>query len=199
MKNLIKKSILFVAIVATVVSYASGPSAKGRKSDVKKTVILLNNVKPGQQLLIKDYDDAVLYHETIESEGIYSKVFDLSILPSGNYYFEVEKDIEFNIIPFKVSSDKVEVFKEKENNLYKPFVRSKANKVYLSRMSLNEQPLKVNIYFDGVNGEELILSEALKNKRIIERIYTLDEHIKGLYKIVVSTEGKTFSYNVILK
>lgn len=198
MKNLIKKSILFVATVVTVVSYASGPSAKGRKSDVKKTVILLNNVKPGQQLLIKDYDDAVLYHETIESEGIYSKVFDLSILPSGNYYFELEKDIEFNIIPFKVSSDKVEVFKEKENNLYKPFVRSKANKVYLSRMSLNEQPLKVNIYFDGVNGEELILSEDIKNKRIIERIYTLDKHIKGLYKIVVSTEGKTFSYNVIL-
>lgn len=198
MKNLMKKSILFVAIVATVASYASGPSAKGRKSDVKKTVILLNNVKPGQQLLIKDYNDAVLYHETIDRSGMYSKVFDLSFLPSGNYYFELEKDIEFNIIPFKVSSDKVEVFKEKENKLYKPFVRSKANKVYLSRMSLNEQPLKVNIYFDGINGEELIFAEDLKNKKIVERIYTFDEHIEGLYKIVVSTEGKTFYYNVIL-
>lgn len=196
MKNLIKKSILLVAIVTTVVSYASGPSANGRKSDVKKTVILLNNVKPGQQLLIKDYDDTVLYQETIDQAGMYSKVFDLSILPSGNYYFELEKDIEFNIIPFKVTLDKVEIFKEKENNLYKPFVRSKANKIYLSRMSLNLQPLKVKIYYDGLNGEELIFSEDIKNNKIVERIYTLDKYIKGLYKIVVKTDGRTFSYNL---
>ena len=198
MKKLMKKSMLLVAMVATIASYASEPSINGRKSDIKKTVILLNNVKQGQQLLIKDYADVVLYQETIDRSGLYSKVFDLSVFPSGNYYFEIEKDIEFNIIPFKVSLDEVEIFKEKENNFYKPFVRSKENKIYLSRMSLNLQPLKVKIYYDGLNGEELIYSENIKNKKIIERIYTLDKSFEGLYKIVILTEGKTFSYNVTL-
>jgi hypothetical protein len=111
---------------------------------------------------------------------------------------ELNKDMKIIVTPFKIENDKVEIFSDKEVVLYKPIVRSNGSKVYLSRLSMSGQPLKVKIYYDGDNNEELIYSEKFKNQNIIERIYALDERLKGLYKIIVSTEGRTFSQVVNL-
>lgn len=177
-----------------MISYASETSSFSEKNDIKKTIISLENVKQGQQLFIKDYNGVVLYNEVLEKNGTYSKKFDLSALPLGNYYFELVKDMEIKVTPFKVDFDKVEIHTEKETTIFKPFVKSKENKVYLSRLSMNNQPLKVNIYYQGPSEDQLIFSEKIENENIVERIYALDEKQKGLYKIIVLTEGRTFSH-----
>lgn len=193
-----KNKILLCFLMITMISYASETSSFTKKNDIKKTILSLDNVKKGQQLFIKDYSGGVLYNEVLEKNGTYSKKFNLSAFPLGNYYFELEKDMEIKVTPFKVDFDKVEIYTEKESTIFKPFMKSKENKVYLSRLSMNNQSMKVNIYYQASNDEELIFSEKIENKNIIERIYALDEQQKGIYRIIVLTEGRTFSHVIAL-
>lgn len=193
-----KNKILLLVLMITMIGYGSEGSTFSKRYDIEKTIISFNNIKKGQQLIIKDYSGVILYSEVLEEIGTYIKKFDFSALPSGNYVMELNKDMKIIVTPFKIENDKVEIFSDKEVVLYKPIVRSNGSKVYLSRLSMSGQPLKVKIYYDGDNNEELIYSEKFKNQNIIERIYALDERLKGLYKIIVSTEGRTFSQVVNL-
>ncbi|MCO4821825.1 MAG: hypothetical protein KC469_07140 [Flavobacteriaceae bacterium] len=193
-----KNKILLLVLMITMIGYGSEGSTFSKKYDIEKTIISFNNIKKGQQLIIKDYSGVILYSEVLEEIGTYIKKFDFSALPSGNYVMELNKDMKIIVTPIKIENDKVEIFSDKEVVLYKPIVRSNGSKVYLSRLSMSGQPLKVKIYYDGDNNEELIYSEKFKNQNIIERIYALDERLKGLYKIIVSTEGRTFSQVVNL-
>jgi len=197
--QVMKNKILLFSLMITMFSYASETSSFSKKNGIKKTIIIsLDNVKQGQLLYIKDYSGVILYNEVLEKNGTYNKNFNLSALPLGDYYFELDKDMEIKVIPFKVEIDKVEIFTEMETLIFKPMVKSKENKVYLSRLSMNNEPLKVNIYYEGSNDKELIFSEKIENRNIVERIYALDKQQRGLYKIIVLTEGRTFSHVIAL-
>ncbi|MFI1772749.1 hypothetical protein, partial [Thalassobellus citreus] len=93
MKNLIKKSILLVTVFTTMLSIANETPNNNKKA-YKETALTINNVSEGNLLTIKDYNGIVLYKELISVSGTYKKGFDLTALPSGNYFFEVDKDME---------------------------------------------------------------------------------------------------------
>ncbi len=201
MKKEVKKGILMVTMLAAMISYATEPSAFEKKIEIKKTILSIHSVKQGQQLIIKDYNGIVLYKELIEQSGMYNKGFDLTALPNGNYYFELDKDVEIQVIPFKVYSNKVEFLKEKEIKFFKPIVRFKDNKILLTRLSFENKPLDVKIYYDGYSGYnnyELIHSEKFKDTKIVERVYALDKQKKGTYTIIVKTEGREFTETMTL-
>ena len=82
----------------------------------------------------------------------------------------------------------------KKANTYEPFVRMKEDKIYLTSLSLNKSPLKVEIYYESSETyyEGKIFSETIEDKINIQRIYQLDKNKKGIYKIVLTTEGKSF-------
>ena len=190
MKNLIKNSLVMVVLFTTLLGNANS-SLKNSKDDTK-TTLTLKDVKRGNKLSIKDAFGIVLYKEMIENSGNYIKGFDLTKLPDGAYFFELDKGLEIKTIPFKVEATIVKFEKEMETVIYKPFVRSEENLVYVSKLSLNKQPLKIEVYFNNIDshGFELIHSETLENSQNIRRVYNLNE--KGNYKIVTKTEGRTF-------
>ncbi|WP_432416484.1 hypothetical protein, partial [Flavivirga aquatica] len=110
MKNvikIIKKSLVIATVFATILSNATEVSLITVKEDVKKTALTINNVKKGNLLSIKDSNGIILYKELIKTTGTYKKGFDLAVLPDGNYFFVVDKDLEVNTIPFSVNSSKV--------------------------------------------------------------------------------------------
>ena len=192
MKNLIKNSLVIVVLFTTLLGNAN-TSLTNSKDDTR-TTLTLKDVKQGNELSIKDTYGVILYREMIQNSGNYIKGFDLTALPDGSYFFELDKGLEIKTIPFTVESTKVEFDKEMETTFFKPFVRSKENKVYVSKLSLNKQPLEIDLYYNGVDshGFELIHSESLKNTQIIKRVYSLNINEKGNYKIVTKTEGRTF-------
>lgn len=201
MKKEIKKGILLVTIMGTMLSYASKPYAFEVNNEIKKTMVVINSVKEGQVLVIKDYFGVVLYKELIEKTGDYTKGFDLTALPDGNYYFELDKDLEIQVIPFNVRANKVEFHKEKETKFFKPIVRFNENKILFSRLSLDYKPLTLKIYYDDFSGNsnyELIHTDKFDNTKIIERVYALDKEKRGKYRIVVQTEGHEFSKTMTL-
>lgn len=201
MKKEVKKGIVLITMLSAILSYANNPVAIEKKVEIENTTLSINNVKQGQQLVIKDYYGIVLYKELIETSGAYHKGFDLTALPNGDYYFELDKGLEIQVIPFKVYMNKVEFLKDKETKFFKPVIRFKDNKVLLSRLSFDNKPLEVNIYYDYDNGYssyELLHLEKFKDTRIIERVYALDKTKKGNYKVVVITEGRAFTESITI-
>lgn len=182
-----------VTMFATMLSFANDASLFNIKNDAKRTALTLYNVKKGNLLSIKDMNGVILFKEYLQVTGKYTKGFDLTELPNGAYMFELVKDLEINSVPFTVTSNIVVFEKEKEKTIYKPLVRVKGDLVYITKLSLDEAPLKIDIYFTGYGESELVFSESLKDTKTIERIYKLDGLKFGEYKIVFNTEGRQFT------
>lgn len=199
MKKEVKTGILLVTTLATMLSYATAPTTLDKKFRIENTTLSIHNVKQGQQLVIKDSNGLVLYRELIDKSGMYNKGFDLTALPNGEYYFELDKDTEVQIIPFKVHTSNVEFLKDKETKFFKPVIRLKNDKILLSRLSFDQKPLEVKIYYDYNNGDyKLLQTEKFKDTEMIERVYQLDQHKKGSYKVIVKTEGREFTESLTI-
>ena len=197
MKNVItntKKGILIVTLMVASLSFATDAPFFIVKNDAKRTSLTLEKVKSGNLLSIKDNNGIVLYKELIQKNGIYTKGFDLTALPDGTYIFELDGDTDIKTIPFKVSSNEVIFNKNLEKTSFKPVTRVKGNLVYVTKLALNKEPLKVDVYFGENNREyELMYSETIEKTQKIERVYKLTGMDKGNYKLVFNTEGREFT------
>lgn len=182
-KTTLRKSILTAVMLTAMMSYATNGLDINPNNDLKKTTFSLNNVKEGNQLIIKDIYGIILYKEQIETSGTYSKGFDLTSLPNGSYVFELQKDLEIKSFPFTVNDETV-VFNGEETIIYKPLITQKGNYVYVSKLALNEEPLEIKIYYDS----ELIYSEKIKNTKTIEKTFKL-----------ISKGRETNKYAIVLK
>jgi hypothetical protein len=198
MKNAIKntkKGILMVTMIAASLSFANeGTPFFKIVNNAKKTSLTLNNVKKGSLLSIKDINGVKLYEEVIQMNGLYGKAFDLTALENGSYVFELDGEVEIKVIPFTVESNTITYNTEEAKSIFKPTIRVKGDLVLVSKLSLNNEPLKINIYNNDSNSYELVLSETIKNNtKSIERAYKIAGLNKGNYTIVLNTEGKEFT------
>ena len=182
-----------VAMVATVTTYAN-ESRNIIVKDAKRTAITLN-VKQGNLLTIKDANGIILYKETMEKEGVYTKGFDLSALPNGAYTVELNKDVQIEIMPFIVNDTEVVFNKDIETTVFKPVTRVKKDLVYVSKLALDEENLLVEIFFEENNTSakdfNLVFSEKIENTKNLERVYKLSK--KGNYKIVYYSQDRVYT------
>ncbi|KAA5827341.1 hypothetical protein FPF71_00405 [Algibacter amylolyticus] len=188
MKNT-KKAILMVAFLATVVGFANDSNSLIKKG-AKKTAIVLKNVKVGNLLTIKDNYGIVLYKEAIKTEGSYTKGFDLTQLPDGDYVFELEKDLEINTIPFTVLHNQVTFNKTDEVTYFKPYVKQDQDLVYVTKLNPELKETTINVY--AINGTESTLrfSEKITNTQSIEKVFKLT---KGNFKIEINSGNKEYT------
>ena len=198
MKNVVKHSkkvFLMVALFVTVMGYAKEPSFYISTSEADRTTLTLASVKEGNLFTIKDENGLILYKESIQKSGIYTKGFDLTSLPDGDYFFELDKDVEVSTIPFSVKAHIVSFRKDLAKTFFKPVTIVDGNLVFISKLSLEESPLSIEVYFEGSDSgyiDELVYAETIENTKTIERIYKLTGLDYGSYKIVYKTKGKTF-------
>ncbi len=193
MRKFIKNTLVIVVLFTALLANANAPLT--HLKDARKTTLTLNNVKQGDILLIKNTYDVVMYKEKIKTSGSYIKGFDLTDLPKGDYFFELNKDSEIKIIPFYVSNNTVAYKTGKESIIFKPSIKSIENKVYISKLSLNQKPLDIKVYYESIEGDDfnLIYSETINNDaKNIGRVLSLDGKLDGTYKVVTKTEGRTF-------
>ncbi|MEM6721318.1 MAG: hypothetical protein AAF611_18465 [Bacteroidota bacterium] len=198
MNKRMNKIVCMVMMIVTMLSYAN----RTYSLDIHKesTILTFNNVKKGHQLVIKDANLLVVYKESIQQNGTYSKGFDLTGLPDGDYYVELDKDIQIVMIPFTVASSVVTFDKENETVIYKPSVRVEDNHVFVSRLSLDVEPLTIKLYYTESfkQSRELIFSEEIKDTKIVERIFELSREKRGNYTFVFYSKGRTFTERVKL-
>jgi len=193
MKNVLnntKKGFLLVAMFVTLLSFANENSYYFIKKDAKTTAITLTNVKQGNLLSIKDKNGIVLYEELIQKSGIYIKGFNFTLLPDGEYAFELDKDLEIKTIPFTVKESNVFVRRDLEATTFKPYVKQKENLLFISKLCPNQEAMKISIYSDNNNEFELMHSEKIQGINTVERVYKFE---KGNYRITINSENKEYT------
>lgn len=179
-----KKSLLVVTLLLTTF-LSFGNTEKKVKTTIK---VAFTDVKKGNTLTITNKDGVVLYKETIAKEGSLTNTFDFSKLEDGIYFVEVEKDFEF-ITKTYVVENNIVMFKEGSTaKIFKPYIRTDEHKVLLSKLTFDNKPVQVSLYFNS----EKIYSETLNEDKMINRVYSLDKNEKGTYRVIVHNNGKSY-------
>jgi len=195
MKKLLVISLVLAAMTASSVGYSAEDAFSSNEPTGKVTSVTLQYVEQGSTLVLKDRKDAVLYTETIEKSGTYSKGFDLSNLPDGVYYFEFETKDTIKVMPFRVAQSDVTFLKEEERNIRKPEVAVADGYVYISTTSPEDKSVIIDVYYEGW---DLAYSERIKKGQKVNRVYDFSGSKKGNYVIVMKSDGRTFKNKVMI-
>ena len=194
MKNVTRKSLVVLMLTMSLSSQANELDMTSKEKERTVTSLHLNNVKQGSVLTIIDKNGLVLYNESIKKTGDYSKGFDLTTLPDGDYFFELDSDLKIMIIPFNVKSSEVLFDKEAEKSIYKPIVRTKDHMVYVSKVAMDASPLSYKIYF--ADNRDLVYSEKFEASDDIKKAYDFTNSKKGNYLFVFKSNGRKFTKTV---
>ena len=189
MKNLIKKSVLIAILMIALVSNASEKdlTVKIISQESKVVQLILNNHHGSSEVFIKDITGFQLYKVLIKDKEFLKK-FDLSGLPDGEYYFEVNSQTKIKTIPFSVATNNLEF--NKEIIVFKPIARFKNDIIYISKFTLNEEMLDVFFYDDD---QHLLYREKLFGKNNLSRILNLSNLDSGSYHLELNDGGKLYS------
>jgi len=191
MKNLARKSLVVIMLSMSLSTLANETDMTSKEKERIVTNLHLENVKQGSVLTIIDGNGLVLYNEAIKKTGDYSKGFDLTTLPDGEYFFELDSDLKIIVIPFNVKENEVIFDKEAEKSIYKPVVRAKDDKVYVSKVALDESPLSYKIYF--ADNHDLVYSEKFEASDDIKKVYDFSASKKGNYLFVFESNGRRYT------
>jgi len=191
MKNLALKSFVVLGLCTSLMGYANILDNGAKEKESKVTNLKLESVKQGSVLSIKDGAGSILYKESIDQTGEYSKGFDLNSLPNGDYYFELDSELKFMIIPFTVSVNDITFNEKAKNTIFKPFLYVKDEKVYLSRPAFDVSPLTYKIFY--AENYDLVLSEKFEQESEVKRVYDFSKAEKGNYVFVFESNGRKYS------
>jgi len=195
MKTAIRKSLVLVALfLATTLSYGNEISSNTNNRKDETTNVTFKNVTKGSVVLIKDNNGLILYKELIKKNGTYTKGFDLTALPNGDYYFELNKDVEIIEIPLKVEESVVTFDKTGEVKFFKPVVWLNKDRVFISKFSIEDEILEIEILSDS--NERILLEKVKRKGNILGKIYDFSTSEKGTYTIIVKSNGRRFVNHV---
>lgn len=190
MKKTIATTLILGALITGTTIYANGITNLPSEKPDKVTRLTFENVDKGARLFVKDSDGQILFKEKISAEGTYTKAYDLSEFPEGEYYFEIDKKGFITIYPFSVEKNSVEMLSSEKLTIAKPMVRVNNDRVYLSRVGSNSQSMNIEIYYEG---KELAYSEELTRDGEIERIYDFSTSESGSYLFSIDVDDRTFN------
>lgn len=194
MKNLKLTSLLAFALVMSLTTMANNPEVMAKEKEGNVTNLHFDKVKEGSTLIIKDLNGLVLYKEAIEQTGEYSKGFDLTTLPDGNYYFELNSELKIEVIPFQVKASEVDFDKELKELIYKPIVRTKGDIVYVWKTDIDHSEVSYKIYY--ADNYELVHSEKFDSTYGVSKTYDFSTARKGKYVFVFESNGRTYKKTI---
>ena len=194
MKNLARKSLVAVGLIMSLSTYAGSTEFNIKDNDKNITNLRFENVRKGSTLIIKDLEGIVLYKEVIEKTGDYSKGFDLTSLPNGDYLFELDSELKIVVVPFKVNSSEVVFNKESEESIYKPVLIKKNQMVYVWKAESDQSSLSYKIYY--ADNDDLVLSERFEEMEEVSKAYDFSTAKKGNYVFVFESKGRKYTKTV---
>ena len=188
MKTIIKTILVVTLMFGTLISYANDNKESTNAVAVKRVKVEYKAVKKGNALTIKNEYGITIYKQVLQSSGNYTKTFDLTNLEDGIYTTELEKDFEILVKKLEVKDGFVTFYKNENEVIFKPVIRTEGNLVMISKIEFGDQPLNVTLYYQN----NIIVSDKLNGEKILNRVYKLSEAEKGAYKVVINTDNRTY-------
>lgn len=182
MKTLLKRILVLAIVLGTSISYAN---------EYANAELVANYIKKGSSISVSDVYGEMLYSGTVNYTGTITKLFDFSQLKNGTYTLEIIEGYQIKINTIKVENHKVTFLNTNQKVIYKPVVKIDNDVVFISKLALNKNKMNVKIYFE----DELIYSDTLSGEKILNRIYKLNNKLKGNYTTVINTDNRVFVEN----
>ncbi len=194
MNKIIKKGLLSVALLATVVAQATSKIVVKSSID-KKVEISVASVEGGEVLSIIDTKDEVLFSEHLEKGNWLRKTFDFSTAPEGIYFIQSKGESKIEVTPVIVAKDKVTVLDESKKVYKAPSVKldDRIAKVLIN--NFNKSEVKLTIIDEA--GEEIY---TIHNKDLVTyNAFNFDKLPAGSYTIVTKIADYSFEDTIALK
>ncbi len=182
MKLLIKNLFILAVMFGTLTSYAN---------ETLEVVPASNYVKKGNLISVADATGMVIYSGTVNYTGALTSLFNFTQLKDGQYTVEITKDFEIEINTIEVKNHLVSYLNANRKVIFKPVVRKENSKVLISKLDLESDSMDVELYYEG----DLILSETVKGSKILNRVYQLDESLRGNYTARIVSNDRVFVEN----
>ena len=187
MKKLIKKGLLSVALLAAVAVNASEKlNVKVASDNSKLLSISLSEVVSGENIYIEDFKGEVLFSENLKAADNYTKVFNLSSLPSGIYFIGSKEDDKLQVTPIVVNEDSVTLVKNSIKTYLAPEVTVEEDVLRVMVRNYNKEEVSIEVYDEF--GTLLNSTEASSNT-LVYGSYAISHRVSK--KVTVSvTEGE---------
>ncbi|MBT8317604.1 MAG: hypothetical protein HKP59_08250 [Lutibacter sp.] len=191
MKKSFRKLVVMLFLGTSLLSNANNVSTGiimyGNES--KSVVLDFENFDGSIEVSIKNSFGLTLFKEKFQGVK-FSNKYDLTSLPNGNYFFEINGQTKIKVLPFIVNEASVSFEREKEEIYYKPIVREyKKNIFSISMVALGEKNLKIALYDADSN---LIYNEELQDDVYLGRLINISNLNLGKYKLVMKSNNRTF-------
>ena len=192
--NSISKVTMLIAFVA----FANTLMATGNLKvnilplTAEKAVVAISNtaVANFQISIANEKGEVVYYKETDADSKDFRKVFDFSNLDKGDYKLSVTVNESTTERPFKIENKNIAVGKEK--SIMEPYFAYKDGVLKLSYLNFSEENLSLNFY----DKNDLVYSKEIGDRFNVNEGFNLSKLDKGVYSVVLSTDEKSYTYNV---
>jgi hypothetical protein len=195
-KTLSKLTMLF-AFVAFANTLMAGGNLKVNILPLtsEKAVVAISTVDAANlQISIEnEKGETVYYKETDADNKDYRKVFDFSNLEKGDYKLSVSTNGLTSERTFSIDNENIAVGKEK--SLIEPYFAYKEGVLKMSYLNFPEENLSLNFY----TNDNLVYTKEIGKKFSVLEGFDLSKLEKGTYSVVLSTDSKSYSYNLDLK
>jgi len=192
--NSISKVTMLIAFVA----FANTLMATGNLKvnilplTAEKAVVAISNTAEAnfQISIANEKGEVVYYKETDADSKDFRKVFDFSNLDKGDYKLSVTVDALTTERLFKIENKNIAVGKEK--SILEPFFAYKDGVLKLSYLNFPEEDLSLNFY----DSDNLVYTKEIGNKFNVSEGFNLSKLEKGTYSVVLSSNEKSYTYNL---
>ncbi|WP_458628115.1 hypothetical protein [Winogradskyella sp. PC D3.3] len=182
MKTFFKNILVLAVVLGTYTGYANTTL-----KDTPSSKIL----SKGDFISVSDAHGQVVYSGRINYNGSMKNLYDFSQLKDGIYTVEVNKDFEIDINSIQVKGNSVTFLETSNKKIFKPVFRSEDSKLFISKLAIDTNEMVVELYFEN----DLIHTEKVKGDEIINRIYKLDQNLRGNYTAIIRANGRVFVEN----
>ncbi len=169
-------------MLGTFASYAN---------DVLEVTSTSNSVKKGNHISVTDASGEVIYSGQVKYNGNLTSLFDFTQLEDGIYTVELNKDFVIEINSIAVKDNIATFILDSKEKIFKPVFRSEDSRVLISKLALDKDEMKIELYY----GAELIHFETVKGNEILNRVYKLDETLRGDYTAIIRSKDRVFVEN----
>ncbi|WP_144374432.1 hypothetical protein [Winogradskyella sp. PG-2] len=182
MKKLFKKILVVAVVLGTYAGYAS---------ETLEVVPTINNVKKGNLISVSDASGQIIYSGRINYNGNLTSIFNFNQLDDGVYKIEINRDFVIEINKILIKDGVVTYLKDSKEKIYKPVFRVEDSKVFISKIAFDSNEMTIEFYYEN----ELIHTDTVKGNKILNRIYKLDETLRGDYTATVKTNERVYIEN----
>jgi hypothetical protein len=194
-KTISKLTMLF-AFVAFANTLLAGGNLKVNILPLtsETAVVAISSVDASNlQISIENENGEKVYYKEADAENKdYRKVFDFSNLERGDYKLSVTTNGLTTERNFSIDKN---IAVGKEKSLIEPYFAYKNGVLKVSYLNFPEENVSLNFYANN----DLVYSKEIGTKFNVTEGYDLSKLDKGSYSVVLSTDSKSYSYDLDLK